>query len=85
LNIACDPGNEGVKYSIEKDVKNQGKTTIKINVEVAKEILGRIDMPRHYSALKKLERGRLLFYVKFCGGQGYLDLSVFEKEVIHGS
>lgn len=84
LRLVCDTENEETKYSIERDVKNQGKTTIKINVNVGKEILGRIDMPEHYSALKILERGRLLFYVKFRGGRGYLDSSVFDREIVDG-
>ena len=82
LNITSDPKNEGVVFSIERDVKNQGKTTIKINVQVGKEILGRIDMPQHRSALKELERGRLLFYVTFHGGRGYLDPAVFSQEIL---
>ena len=81
-NITSDPKNEGVVFSIERDVKNQGKTTIKINVQVGKEILGRIDMPQHRSALKELERGRLLFYVTFHGGRGYLDPAVFSQEIL---
>ena len=50
LQLSSDPKNEGVIFSIERDVKNQRKTTIKINVQVGKEILGRIDMPEHRSA-----------------------------------
>lgn len=84
LQITSDPKNEGVVFSIERDVKNQGKTTIKINVQVGKEILGRIDMPQHRSALKELARGRLLFYVTFHGGRGYLDSAVFSQEILHG-
>lgn len=82
LNITSDSKNEGVVFSIERDVKNQGKTTIKISVQVGKEILGRIDMPQHRSALKELERGRLLFYVTFHGGRGYLDPAVFSQEIL---
>ena len=82
LEITSDPKNEDVIFSIERDVKNQGKTTIKVNVQVGKEILGRIDMPEHRSKLKELARGRLLFYVTFHGGRGYLDPSVFSQEVI---
>ncbi len=63
LEITCDARNEGTVFSVEEDMKNQGKTTIKINVQVGKEILGKIDMPEHSSALKELDRGRLLFYV----------------------
>jgi len=62
LELTCKPEKEGLVFSIERDVKNQGKTTIKVNVQVGKEILGKIDMPEHHSALKELERGRLLYY-----------------------
>jgi len=73
LEIAKDTKKEGEIFSVERDVKNQGKTTIKINVQVGREVIGRIDMPDHHSQMKKLERGRLLFYVTFEGGRGYLD------------
>lgn len=82
LTISSDPKNEGTIFSVEQDVKNQRKTTIKIDVQVGKEILGRIDMPEHCSALKELDRGRLLFYVTFHGGRGYLDLNIFAQEII---
>ena len=82
LTLSSDSRNEGVIFSVERDIKNQGKTTIKINVQVGKEILGRIDMPEHRSALKELDRGRLLFYVTFQGGRGYLDPAVFLQEII---
>lgn len=83
LEIASDPAKEDVVFSVEADVKNQWKTTIKINVQVGKEILGRIDMPEHKSAMKELERGRLLFYVTFQGGRGYLDNDVFISEIVN--
>lgn len=83
LELTCDPHKEGEVFSIERDVKNQGKTTIKVNVHIGKEILKRIDMPNHQSALKELARGRLLFYVTFQGGRGYLDSAVFSKEIVN--
>ena len=82
LTISSDSKNEGTIFSVERDVKNQRKTTIKIDVQVGKEILGRIDMPEHCSALKELARGRLLFYVTFHGGRGYLDPDIFTQEII---
>lgn len=85
LEIASDSSKEDVVFSVERDIKNQGKTTIKINVQVGKEILGRIDMPEHRSAMKELDRGRLLFYVTFQNGRGYLDNNVFTTEIIHGT
>jgi type II restriction enzyme len=84
LEISSDPEKEGTVFSIgKKDVKNQGKTTIKINVQVCKEILGKIDMPEHKSAMKEVERGRLLFYVTFQNGRGYLDNNVFMNEIVN--
>lgn len=85
LSIASDPAKEDVVFSVEQDIKNQGKTTIKINVQVGKEILGRIDMPEHRSEMKELDRGRLLFYVTFQNGRGYLDNNVFTTELINES
>ena len=82
LEIVSDSDNEGAVFSVERDTKNQGKTTIKVDVQVGGEILGRIDIPQHRSAMKELERGRLLFYVQFRGGKGYLDQSVFLNEII---
>ena len=75
--------NEGNNFSIERDIKNQGKTTIKVNVKVGKEVLGKIDMPDHKSAMKELDRGRLLFYVTFQGGKGYLDRDIFLQDIIN--
>lgn len=83
LEIVSDPQNEGEIFSVEQDTKNQRKTTIKVDISICQEILGRIDMPEHKSALKELERGRLLFYVTFQGGEGYLDHSVFFNEIVH--
>lgn len=85
LRITSDPKNEDVVFSVEHNVKNQGKTTIHVNVQVGKEILRKIDMPMHRSALKELERGRLLFYVTFEGSRGYLDSEVFSQEVANGA
>lgn len=82
LTLISNPKNEGAKFSIERDVKNQGKTTIKVNIQVGSELLGRIDMPEHRSQLKELDRGRLLFYVTFHGGQGYLDPAVFSQAIL---
>ena len=76
LRISSNSELEDSVFRIERDVKNQGKTTIKIDIAEANPIIGRIDMPRHFSAMKELERGRLLFYVRFSGGQGFVDLDI---------
>lgn len=79
LKIASDPNKEGHEFTIEKDIKNQGKTTIKINIRYTDLIIDQIKMPNHYSAMKELDRGRLLFFVKFKGGEGCLELDAFNK------
>jgi len=83
LQLLNDEDGEGDVFSIERDVKNQGKTTVKINVLVGKEIIGTIDMPQHRSVMRELDRGRLLFYVTFSGGRAYLDHEVFVREIIN--
>ena len=83
LELVADDENEGTVFSIERDARNQRKTTIKVNVAASEELLGRIDMPRHRSAQKELDRGRLLFYVSFEGGRGYLDPEIFREKVIN--
>jgi hypothetical protein len=84
LEISSDSTKEGTIFSVDEDSKNQGKTTIKINVQVGSAIIGKIDMPEHKSTMKELDRGRLLFYVTFNGGRGYLDNEVFQREIING-
>ncbi|OFZ48357.1 MAG: restriction endonuclease [Bdellovibrionales bacterium RIFOXYB1_FULL_37_110] len=84
LEITSNPENEGKFFSVESDVKNQGKSTIKVNVHFGKKILRRIDMPTRNSTMKELSRGRLLFYVTFTGGKGYLDKNIFINEVVGG-
>lgn len=83
LELVADDENDGAVFSIERDARNQRKTTIKVNVAASAELLGRIDMPKHHSAQKELDRGRLLFYVSFEGGRGYLDPEVFREEVVN--
>ncbi|MXY20588.1 MAG: AccI family restriction endonuclease [Dehalococcoidia bacterium] len=84
LELTADSRNEDVIFSVERNVKNQGKTTINMNIQVGREVIRRIDMPEHQSAVKEQQRGRLLFYVTFQGGKGYLDPEVFSQEVANG-
>ncbi len=74
LKIVSDSDNEGVIFSVEKDIKNQNKTTIKINSEAGTPVTSKVDEPTHESIRKEMDRGRLLFYVTFKGGSAYLDL-----------
>ncbi|MFH5880908.1 AccI family restriction endonuclease [Liberiplasma polymorphum] len=61
-------------YSIESgDAKNQNKTTIKINTRKCHKIIDNITMPKHTSMYKKLDKGRLLFYVTFEPSKGEIN------------
>ncbi len=74
LKIISDPDNDGVIFSVERDTKNQNKTTIKINSKSGIPIASKVDEPLHESVRKEMDRGRLLFYVTFRGGTAYLDI-----------
>lgn len=74
LQIISNPDNDGVIFSVEKDVQNQNKTTIKINSKSGIPIASKVDEPLHESVRKEMDRGRLLFYVTFKGGTAYLDI-----------
>lgn len=73
LKIISDPDNDGTMFSVERDTKNQNKTTIKINSKSGIPIASKVDEPCHESVRKEMGRGRLLFYVTFKGGTAYLD------------
>lgn len=74
LTFISDADNEGTVFSVEKDSKNQNKTTIKINSKSGSLIANKVDEPIHKSVRKLMARGRLLFYVTFEGGTAYLDV-----------
>ncbi len=79
LETISNPDNEGPTFSVESDVKNQNKTTIKIRSKAGVEIARKVDEPEHKSVRKELERGRLIFYVKFDGGEAWLNVEELEK------
>ena len=74
LSIISDSNNEGIIFSVEKDTRNQNKTTIKINSKSGTPIASKVEEPIHESVRKEMDRGRLLFYVTFKGGTAYLDV-----------
>ena len=74
LTFISNSDNEGTIFSIEKDNKNQNKTTIKINSKRGVLIATKVEEPEHKSVRKELAKGRLLFYVKFEGGKACLDV-----------
>jgi type II restriction enzyme len=79
LEIISNDDNDGVIFSVERDTKNQNKTTIKINSKCGIQIAYKIDEPQHKSVRKEMGRGRLLFYVTFQGGTAYLDIENLMK------
>ena len=74
LKIISDSANEDIIFSVEKDSGNQNKTTIKIKSSIGAKIAYKVDEPDHKSVRREMDRGRLLFYIKFDGGTAYLDL-----------
>lgn len=78
LELVSNPDLEDNKYFIEKDEKNQNKTTIKIPSQDGICLAKAVTEPNHHSERKELNKGRLLFYVKFDGGDACLDANNFE-------
>ena len=74
LSLITETEKEGEFYEISKDIKNQNKTTIKINTRKTEQIAYKIEEPEHNSARREMGRGRLLFYVTFDKGTAYLDI-----------
>lgn len=81
LEISSNPKLRKKEYFIEKDSRNQKKTTVKIDIAKGKKIID-AEIPKHKSIMKELERGRLLFYIKFEDGVGKLDVEKFKSEVL---
>ena len=79
LELVSNPDLEDVKYFVEQDTKNQNKTTIKIPSQEGICLAEAVTEPNHYSVRKELNKGRLLFYVKFDGGEACLDADNFES------
>lgn len=79
LELVANPDWEDEKYFVEQDTKNQNKTTIKIPSQDGVCIAQALTEPNHRSVRKELNRGRLLFYVKFDGGEAFLDKNNFDS------
>lgn len=79
LELMSNPDLEDDKYFIEQDTKNQNKTTIKIPSQDGTCLAEAVTEPNHQSVRKELNKGRLLFYVKFDGGEACLDANNFES------
>jgi hypothetical protein len=74
LTLITEAEKEGEFYEISKDIKNQNKTTIKINTRKTEQVAYKIEEPEHNSVRREMGRGRLLFYVTFDKGTAFLDI-----------
>ena len=79
LQLIGNPDLEGKDYFVESDIKNQNKTTIKIHANKEANILEKVYLPEHFSDMKELGRGRLLFYVKFKNSISIINYSGFKE------
>lgn len=79
LELVSNPELEDDNYFIEQDTKNQNKTTIKIPSQDGICLAEAVTEPSHHSVRKELNKGRLLFYVKFDGGEAFLNTNNFES------
>lgn len=74
LSLLTEPDKEGEYYEISQDIKNQNKTTVKINTRNTNQVAYKVIEPEHKSVRREMGRGRLLFYVSFDKGTAYLDI-----------
>ncbi|MCX7995997.1 MAG: AccI family restriction endonuclease [candidate division WOR-3 bacterium] len=81
LEIITEPTNKNVLFTLEKNAKNQFKSTIHIDVNQGVLLAKDIIPPEHMSEVKELSRGRLLYYVKFKGGKAAFDAKKFLAEL----
>ncbi len=79
LTLLTEPEKEGEYYEISQDIKNQNKTTVKINTTYTHQVAYKILEPEHTSVRREMGRGRLLFYVSFKKGTAYLDIGSLIK------
>ena len=79
LQLIGNPDLEGKDYFVESDIKNQNKTTIKIHANKEANILEKVYLPEHFSDMKELGRGRLLFYVKFKNSVSIINYRGFKE------
>ncbi|CAA0163212.1 Type-2 restriction enzyme AccI [Tenacibaculum maritimum] len=79
LSLLTEPEKEETHYEISQDVKNQNKTTVKINTRNTNQVAYKVLEPEHKSVRREMGRGRLLFYVSFEKGTAYLDIDSLKE------
>lgn len=73
LKIISNSDLKGKAFTIEKNAKNQFKSTIHIDIGKGTLLADKIAFPEVKPNIKRLGRGRLLFYISFEGGNASLD------------
>lgn len=79
LEIISSESNYKKIFFVEKNTKNQMKTTIHIDIGQGMKLGDITTPPTHTSERKKLSAGRLLHYVKFSGGKMDVDKSTLSS------
>jgi hypothetical protein len=79
LTLLTEADKEGTHYEISQDIKNQNKTTVKINTRNTNQVAYKVLEPEHKSVRREMGRGRLLFYVSFEKGTAYLDIDSLKE------
>ncbi|WP_062350155.1 AccI family restriction endonuclease [Bacillus kwashiorkori] len=83
LEIISDSNNQNKIFTIERNRKNQMKQTIHIDIHQG-EIIGEInELPPIEGKMRKLARGRLLFYIGFGESTGMIYKEKF-RDLING-
>jgi hypothetical protein len=81
LEILTDLHNKNKIYTLERNAKNQFKSTIHIDIAQGWKLGEVCSMPQPVAEARKLERGRMLFYVKFREGASEIDGTVFDEMI----
>jgi len=79
LKTIAEVENKNTKYYIEKDVKNQMKSTVKINVKDGIKLGENLSLPEHKSAQKVFKRGRVVHFVTLVNGDLHFQSKKWEK------
>lgn len=79
LELIKDKKNLKNKFFIEKNQKNQMKTTIHVDISEGKKLGNIPDFPEHISVRRELKAGRLLHHVTFKGGTLNIDSQILKN------
>jgi hypothetical protein len=81
LQLISDPANKDTVFTIEKNEKNQLKTTIHLDIDQGLHLGDIVIPPEHYSAAKELNRGRMLYYVRFKGAKLEIKRDILDQVI----